>query len=145
MEPTGGRRNYDSDLSYLEESLKRWVSEEIGQTRHLMRNEIAAVSAQVAALTLSSTKEHAEVKAALAQLQAGMASAVALEARVDTIERKAADVETLAQVTGRVQRLESASGADQASATAIDKLRTRLVWYAFGIIGAVGTIAALLR
>ncbi len=75
-----GRRERDNMMSATETLLA------IQETRHLLRNEITVVAANVETMRLDSTREHAEVKAAidLARQERGQENAV-LHEKIDQI------------------------------------------------------------
>src|SRR5689334_17472965 len=60
----GGRRWTDN----ISADIRLAIEESAAETRHTLRPEIAAVAARVEAGSLLQTKEHAEVKAAIANL-----------------------------------------------------------------------------
>lgn len=94
-----GRRSYDREIDPV---IENFIEARITDTRHLLRNEfsvamlnlsnkISELSAAVAASTLQSTKEHAEVHAGLDELRREILgvkeTAHPLVARVVELER----------------------------------------------------------
>lgn len=96
----------------VDPAVQLFVQQELQETRHVLRADLAALGVKVELATATSTKEHAEVKAALGQIMAAN-----LEPRVAALERK--DVE------------------DSAAAAAVDKLRRQQRWFAGFFVAAV--------
>lgn len=103
----------------VEPAVQLFVQQELAETRHALRADIATLGTKVELLVQTSTREHAEVKAAL-----GLILAANLEPRIAALERK--DVE------------------ESAAAAAVDKLGRRIRWAATFIVGAVGAATAVL-
>lgn len=102
-----GRRSGDIDPA-----VQLYVQDALTDTRHALRNDIQALGTKVELFSAQSTKEHAEVKAALAQLIAAN-----LEPRVAALERKDAE--------------------ESAAAAAVDRLRRQQRWFATFLVAAV--------
>lgn len=91
-----------------------FVKNEVADTRHKLSGDIAALGTKVELLVQTSTREHAEVKAGL-----NVILTANFEARIAALERK--DVE------------------ESAAASAVDRLRLQLRWFATFIVAAVPT------
>lgn len=88
-EPLAGRRAYDA----VDPSIQLYVDKEVQTTRHLLKNEIAALGTRVATAQLQATKEHGAVSAAIealrrdvAQLRNDLSEVLPLRERVTTLE-----------------------------------------------------------
>lgn len=127
-EHTPGRRATDSDFDYFEQKLLRAFEEQLKETRHEVRNELAVLATTVAEARLQATKEHAEVHGQILALRNDMAELKALPPRVTA--------------------LEGADREDDAAAAATQDLRKTL-WRLAGalatlVIGAAGALATFL-
>lgn len=139
MEPNAGRREYDGEhvdpvtRNYVEERLlgiRDEADRKITETRHGLRNEIAALAAAQAAATLQQTKEHGEVRAEI--------SSVANE--VAAMRRDLAVVLPLPET---VAQLKHRDDLEAARTEAIDKLRRQQRWFAAFIVGSVPAALAI--
>ena len=112
------------------------IEEAARDVRHVMRNELAAISTQVAAGTLLATKEHAEVKSSLEALRVEVGRIGPLELRTADLERRAA-------------ALEGSDQAHDAAASATEGLRQSMRRTALGLAGlivaAAGVLVAVLK
>lgn len=106
------RRSHDVDAA-----VQLFVQDTVADTRHALRNDIAALGTKVETAALLSTREHAEVKATLDQLLAA--------------------VEMLRKLEPRVTALEQKDAAESAAADAVDRLRRQQRWFAGFLVAAV--------
>lgn len=110
---------------YLEEHLRLIFEESLKDTRHMLRQELAAIGARVEANTLQSTKEHAEVQGAVAQLRGEVAE---VKAQVGVLSPVVSD-------------LKAASLAERERDLALGDLR-RSLWRAAAVISSIVIAAA---
>lgn len=80
--------------------LKLWVERELRETRHSLRNDITVMGTKIADAVLNSTKDVAELRAAVMSIERATTQIGPLQARVEALEKSdAAD-----QATRRVKR-----------------------------------------
>lgn len=105
------------------------ANEKITETRHALRNEIAALGTKVDLFAVQSTKEHSEVASKL--------------------DRLSDDVAGLKALAGDVAALKIADARSEAASAAAEKLLTRQRNQFFAlatlIVGAAGVIVAVIH
>lgn len=79
-------RRDPSVMEYMEERMRRMLEEHLRDTRHTMRSEIAALTAQVVAGNLQSATEYAKVHASLEFLQREVADLKPLKDEVAQLQ-----------------------------------------------------------
>lgn len=94
MNEEQGRRATD-----VEPAVQLFVQQELAETRHALRADIAALGTKVELLVQTSTREHAEVKAALTLILAAN-----LEPRVAALEKKDAEESAAAEAVAKLGR-----------------------------------------
>jgi hypothetical protein len=107
MEPTGGRREYDSD--HVDPATRNFVEDRLRETRHDFRNEVAALAAAQAAAALQQTKEHGEVRGAIGDL-------------VNKVEAVARDLSEVLPLRESVEALKRRDEIDDARAEVQEQL-----------------------
>lgn len=127
------RRTDDVDAAtklYINESVRAVRDEaaaNLTETRHFLRNEVAALGTKVDLFSIQSTKEHADVAAKL--------------------DRLSADVAELKPLAAEVAALKLADATAEAEASAAEKLRlqsrSQFRWLAGLIVAAVPSVAVL--
>jgi DNA-binding transcriptional MerR regulator len=111
----GGRRDYDPQsplVELMEQRILRAFDTQLKETRHMLRDELASLAAQVRDNTLKSTEEHGQVQLRLAELRA--------------------DVNGLTPLKETVAELQSHDTRD----SAITDMRKTL-WKSAGVIGGL--------
>lgn len=122
MEPTGGRREYDSD--HVDPATRNFVEERLRETRHEFRNEVEALRLAITNSALQQTREHGEVRS---EIQ-GIASEVAAVRR---------DLAVVLPLPETVAQLAKRDEIEEARTEAIDKLRFQQRWVAMFLVAAV--------
>lgn len=75
-----------SPIEFMEERMRRMLEEHLRDTRHTLRSEIAALTAQVVAGNLQSATEYAKVHAALEFVQRDLAELKPLKDEVAQLQ-----------------------------------------------------------
>jgi DNA-binding transcriptional MerR regulator len=127
----GGRRDYDPQsplIELMEARILRVFENQLKETRHMLRDELASLAAQVATNTLKSTEEHGQVQLKLAEMRA--------------------DLNELRPLKQTVAELKTHDSAEHARDEATHDL-TRSLWRAAAVISglivsATGVLVAVL-
>lgn len=127
----GGRREYDPQsplIELMEQRILRAFDIQLRETRHMLRDELASLAAQVASNTLKATEEHGEVRLKIAEMRA--------------------DLNELRPLKQTVAELQTTDSADHARDEATHDL-TRSLWKAAAVISglivsATGVLVAVL-
>lgn len=114
--------------SDVDPATKLYVRDEVSETRHLLRQDIAALATKVELFMAQSTKEHSEVAGKLDRLSEDVAELKPLTAKVAALE--------LADATAEARALEARQMREQS--------RRQFQWIVATIIAAVGVIVAAL-
>lgn len=128
MEPSSGRRATDSISAAIELAIR----DSAEGTRHALRPEIAAVAARLEATSLIQTREHAEVKTAVAELHSD----------VTVVKQDVADLKSLLP---RVVALETNDAVLEALASNRKWLIGAVTALAGLIVATAGTLVAILH
>jgi DNA-binding transcriptional MerR regulator len=123
----GGRRAYDAQsplIELMEQRILRAFDQQLRETRHMLREELASLAVQVRENTLKSTEEHGQVKVQLAELRT--------------------EITELRPLKQTVAELKSSDDADHARDNATHELR-RTLWKASAVLaGLILTAAGLI-
>lgn len=118
-----GRREYDGAVSA---ATMLAIERALAESRHVLRNEISALAAQVTAGNLQATREHAEVRAAL-----------------DAIVRDIANLRQLARKVSDLEEAEKVEQArDQTRSDLLSKLDKNRRWMIGLMVSLAGVIVA---
>lgn len=128
---SGGRRHYDPETE-IDADIQLFVRNEVAETRHLLKNELAGLGTVVANAQMQSTKEHAEVHGVIQELRGD-------------VRRLREDVTAALAVRDRVTTLEGHDQSQHAVAAAMDRMNRRFYALAGLIVAASGVLVAVLK
>lgn len=132
------RRRYDDRvpaIEYIEEKLLRAFEEGLRDTRHALKQDIAALATTVTDNALKATKEHGDVRADLERVRAD----------VNELRRELQDLEPLQDSVAELQEHDrtdlAVSEALERNRLQIEKNRVQVRNWALALAGLIATLA----